>query len=49
MEKKCRIPVNNIGVPNTFYEALANKESYNDARYGIRNLARGVRAEWKCP
>ena len=47
-DKKCKIPANNIGVPNSFHEALANKEDYNDSRYGIKNLARGVRAGWKC-
>ena len=47
-EKKNKTPVNNIGVPNSFYEVVESKEAYNDARYGVRAIPRGVRGGWSC-
>ena len=47
-ENKCVIPMNNIGVPSSFYQALESRGAYDNARYGIRAIPRGVRGGRKC-
>ena len=47
-EKKCKIPMLNIGVPNSFYETIHSQEAFNAARFGVESLTRGVRESWTC-
>ena len=38
-----KLPMVNVGVPISFRKLMETKESYNEARFGVRTLERGVR------
>ena len=46
--RSCKIPMVNVGVPNSFYKLFETKESFHEARFGVRTLERGVRVGWNC-